>query len=204
MLKTLKYVSVMREIIEIKRKEFEVIEKVGERSYKVDRKGKIYFLKKFDNDKKGFEEIIKNQEILRNSGFQIPKVYLWDKNSLIFVTDFIDSDNIFNILKNEDLNDEIYEQFFLTFWRCKNSKISLDFDPINFKFYDGKLYYLPFKKMNFDPKRDFLSKDLPLWFFTKEFVKLAHSRFVDVDESRLLSDFEINKKMTLIGIKYYR
>ena len=142
MLKTLKYVSTMREIIEIKRKEFEVIEKVGERSYKVDRKGKTYFLKKFDNDKKGFEEIIKNQEILRNSGFQIPKVYLWDKNSLIFVTDFIDSDNIFNILKKEDLNDEIYEQFFLTFWRCKNSKISLDFDPINFKFYDGKLYYL--------------------------------------------------------------
>ena len=57
----------MKEIIEIKRKEFEIVEKIGDKSYKVERKGKFYFLKKFDNDKKGFEKVIKNQEILRNS-----------------------------------------------------------------------------------------------------------------------------------------
>ena len=42
MLKTLEYVCYfMKEIIEIKRKEFEVIEKIGDRSYKVERKGKV-------------------------------------------------------------------------------------------------------------------------------------------------------------------
>ena len=46
------------EIFEIKRKIFEVVEKLGERSYKVSRKGKIYFLKDFENDKKGFEQYV--------------------------------------------------------------------------------------------------------------------------------------------------
>ena len=34
----------MNEIIEIKRKEFEVIEQLGDRSYKAERKGNLYFI----------------------------------------------------------------------------------------------------------------------------------------------------------------
>ena len=77
----------MKEIIEIKRKEFEVVEKLGDRSFKVERKGKIQFLKKFENDVKGFELFEKNQLVLKNSGLKIPKIYLWDKRSLITVVD---------------------------------------------------------------------------------------------------------------------
>lgn len=194
----------MREIIEIKRKEFEVVEKLGDRSYKVERKGKFYFLKKFENDKKGFELIVKNQEILKISGICVPKVYMWDKNSMIFVTDFIDGENVFDKLSKEDLDEKIYDCVFLDYYFCKRNKISIDFDPINFKFFEEKLYYLPFIKGEFDSKRNFLEKDLPFWFFTKDFVKLAHSRVVDVDEKRLKNDFEMNKAMTLMGIKYYR
>lgn len=194
----------MREIIEIKRKEFEVVEKLGDRSYKVERKGKFYFLKKFENDKKGFELIVKNQEILKISGICVPKVYMWDKNSMIFITDFIDGENVFDKLSIEDLDEKIYDCVFLDYYFCKRNKISIDFDPINFKFFEDKLYYLPFTKGEFDSKRNFLEKDLPFWFFTKDFVKLAHSRVVDVDEKRLKNDFEMNKAMTLMGIKYYR
>ena len=205
MLKTLEYVCYfMKEIIEIKRKEFEVIEKIGDRSYKVERKGKVYFLKKFENDIKGFQKIIKNQEILRNSGFSIPKVYMWDKGSNVFVADYIEGENVFYILKEKDLDEKILDELFKMAWYQKNSRNGIDFDPINFKFYNDKLYYLPFKLVEYDSRRDFLVKDLPYWFFTKDFVKLAHSRQVDVDESRLLNDFEMNKKMTLMAIKYYR
>ena len=205
MLKTLEYVCYfMKEIIEIKRKEFEVIEKIGDRSYKVERKGKVYFLKKFENDVKGFQAIIKNQEILRNSGYTMPKVYMWDKNANIFVTDYIDGVNVFDVLCKEDLDEKILECLFMMVYYAKRSRNYIDFDPTNFIFADNKLYYLPFKMVDYDSKRDFLVKDLPYWFFTKDFVKLAHSRQVDVDESRLLNDFEMNKKMTLMAIKYYR
>ena len=36
------------ETLIIKRKEFEVLEKLGDRSYKVSRKGKNYFVKKLE------------------------------------------------------------------------------------------------------------------------------------------------------------
>ena len=194
----------MKEIIEIKRKEFEVVEKIGDKSYKVERKGKYYFLKKFDNDKKGFEKVIKNQEILRNSGYNMPKVYMWDKNAMIFVVDYIEGETVFDLLKENDLDEKIYESLFLMVWFYKKSRNAIDFDPINFKFYNDKLYYLPYKMVDYDSNRDFLTRDLPYWFFTKDFVKLAHSRQVEVDQKRLLNDFEMNKKMTLIAIKYYR
>lgn len=194
----------MKEIIEIKRKEFEVVEKLGDRSFKVERKGNFYFLKKFEGDKAGFEAIVKNQEILRNSGITTPKVYMWDKNSMIFVTDFIEGETCFETLTKNDLDEPTLEALFSMFWYSKKAKVGIDLDPINFKYSSGRLYYLPFKKTNFDPKRDFFTKDLPNWFFTREFVKLAHSRVVDVDEKRLLSDFEMNKIMTLMAIKYYK
>ena len=194
----------MTEIIDIKRKEFEIIEKLGDRSYKVERKGKYYFLKDFGDDIKGFQKIIKNQEVLRNCGFTMPKVYMWDKNANIFVVDYIDGENVFNILCKEDLDEKILEGVFLMAWYARKARYYIDFDPINFRFSDGKLFYLPYKMVEFDSKRDFLVKDLPYWFFTKDFVKLAHSRQVEVDESRLLGDFEMNKKMTLMAIKYYR
>lgn len=194
----------MREIIEIKRKEFEVIEQIGERSYKVERKGNLYFLKKFGRDKKGFDAVIKAQEYLKMSGISVPKVYMWDKNSYIFVTDFIEGENVFDLLTKGDLEESTYEQLFNAFASARKSKNSIDFDPINFRWANNKLYYMPFLMFAFDSKRDFLTKDLPLWFFTKDFVKLAHSRGIDVDVKRLISDFEMNKKMTLMAIKYYR
>ena len=63
----------MSEIIEIKRKEFEVIEQLGDRSFKVTRKGQFYFLKKFEDDAKGFEKFVDAEHKLRVSGVVNPK-----------------------------------------------------------------------------------------------------------------------------------
>ena len=43
----------MNEIIEIKRKEYEVIEQIGEHTFKVERKGQYYFMKKYEDDPAG-------------------------------------------------------------------------------------------------------------------------------------------------------
>ena len=69
----------MKEIIEIKRKEYEVIEKMGDRSYKVNRKGDLYFLKKFELDSEGFEAFIDAEHKLRVSGVTSPKCFIFDK-----------------------------------------------------------------------------------------------------------------------------
>ena len=78
----------MNEIIEIKRKEFTVLEKMGDRSFKVERKGKIYFLKKY-NTKQELQEFEEKQHKLRFTAIDLPKIYLFDKKDLVSVVDFI-------------------------------------------------------------------------------------------------------------------
>ena len=87
----------MKEIIEIKRKEFEVLETMGEHSFKVQRKNKIFFLKKYEN-KDAFNAFVDQYRRLKITAMDIPKCYLFDKNLLISVVDFIEGDNIFDIL----------------------------------------------------------------------------------------------------------
>ena len=48
----------MVEEIEIKRKVYQVVEQIGERTFKVERKGEYFFLKKFDDDKAGFQDFV--------------------------------------------------------------------------------------------------------------------------------------------------
>ena len=62
------------EVFEIKRKIFEVIEKIGERSYKVSRNGKIYFLKDFENDRTGFNDYVETEHELNKTGINHPRI----------------------------------------------------------------------------------------------------------------------------------
>ena len=66
----------MNEIIEIKRKEYEILEKLGDRSFKVSRKGQLFFLKKFEDDPVGFEKFVEAEHRLRVSGVTNPKCFL--------------------------------------------------------------------------------------------------------------------------------
>jgi len=56
-----------------------------------------------------------------------------------------------------------------------------------------------YKKSN-----DFVEKDLRLWFYTKEFEKMLTENGQLLQHSRLLPDFDLNKKMVLTVVKYYR
>ena len=83
----------MNEIIEIKRKEFEIIEQIGEHSFKAKRKDKLYFIKKYDHDPVAFEKFVEAEHRLRVSGVTNPKCYLYDKKTRIAVVDYIEGDN---------------------------------------------------------------------------------------------------------------
>ncbi|MBO4856447.1 MAG: hypothetical protein J5511_03655 [Bacilli bacterium] len=193
----------MKEIIEIKRKEFEVLEKLGEHSYKVKRKDKIYFLKKYDN-KDSFNQFVEQYRRLKITAMDIPKCYLFDKNLLISVVDFIEGDNIFEILLKEEIkNEEIYKNLFLAEWYMRREKLRIDFHPDNFIFNGKKLYYLPYKFGKFEPNYDFNMNDLRLWFITKQFAQYAKSKGIDFDDSRVGNEYATNKQIALMAVKYY-
>ena len=194
----------MNEIIEIKRKEYEVIEQISDHTYKVERKGQYYLMKKFEDDPAGFEKFVDAEHDLRVSGVTNPKCYLYDKKLRIAILEYIEGETCFDILLKEDLSESIIEQLFKTFWYAKNDRLALDYSPKNFVFSNGKLYYLPFIVGRFTSNEQFVQKDIMLWFFTKDFIKYCHSLGIDIDQSRLKSDYETNKSIALMTVKYYR
>ncbi len=193
----------MKEIIEIKRKEFEVLEKMGEHSFKVQRKNKIFFLKKYDN-KDAFNAFVDQYRRLKITAMDIPKCYLFDKNLLISVVDFIEGDNIFDLLLREDIkNEEIYKFLFQDEWYMRREKLRIDFHPENFKFDGKKLYYLPYKYGKFEPDYDFNMKDLRLWFPTKQLSAYVKNKGYEFDDSRIGNEYATNKQIALMAVKYY-
>ena len=194
----------MNEIIEIKRKEYEVIEQISDHTYKVESKGQYYLMKKFEDDPAGFEKFVDAEHDLRVSGVTNPKCYLYDKKLRIAILEYIEGETCFDILLKEDLSESIIEQLFKTFWYAKNDRLALDYSPKNFVFSNGKLYYLPFIVGRFTSNEQFVQKDIMLWFFTKDFIKYCHSLGIDVDQSRLKSDYETNKNIALMTVKHYR
>ena len=194
----------MVEEIEIKRKVYQVVEQLGDRSFKVERKGTYYFLKKFDNDKEGFEKFVDCEHRLRVSGVTNPKCFLYDKNLRWAVIEYVEGDNCLEMLAREELPEEIIKLMFTAFWYARNDHMALDMKPDNFVYSNGKLYYMPFKVEKFITNDNFVQRDIRLWFFTKDFVKYCHSKGIDVDESPLKSDYETNKYIALMTVKYYR
>lgn len=194
----------MVEEIEVKRKIYQIIEQIGERSYKVSKKDDVFLLKKFEGDNKGFEQFIDSEHRLRVSGVTSPKCFIFDKKTMVAVVDYIEGENCFELLQKGNLSEEIIELLFKTFWYARNDKIALDYLPENFIFYNGKLYYLPYKYSKYVNNESFIQRDIRLWFFTKEFVKHCHDKCIDVDQSQLKSDYETNKKIALMTVKYYR
>ena len=193
----------MKETINIKRKEFVVIEKMGEQSFKVERKGKVFFLKKYDK-RDELEEFIKNSRRLKITALETPKVYMFDKDQLISVVDFIEGDNILDLLlKNDSLDELIYKFILADEWYMRKEKLKIDFAPNNFKFNGKKLVYLPFKTLPFEQNYNFTMKEFRLWFYTKEFSKYVKSLGYSFDDSKIGNEYATNKQMALMAVKYY-
>ena len=194
----------MREEIEVKRKVYTVVEQIGEHSFKVERKGQYFFLKKFEDDAKGFEGFCDAEHRLRVSGVTNPKCYLYDKKTRMAVLEYIEGDTCLEALLGGELPESALEKLFLTFWYARNDRMELNYQPDNFIFTNGKLYYLPFVYKKYTNNEQFVQKDIRLWFFTKDFIKYCHDKGIEVDESHLKSDYEINKNIALMTVKYYR
>ena len=194
----------MVEEIEIKRKVYQVVEQLSDHCFKVERKGTYYLLKKFDDDREGFDNFVDCEHRLRVSGVTNPKCFLYDKKIRWAIIEYIEGDNCLYNLFCGELPENIIELLFKTFWYAKNDRLALDYSPINFVYSNGKLYYLPFKCDAYTNNEQFVQKDIRLWFFTKEYIKYCHSLGLSPDESKLKSDYEINKSIALMTVKYYR
>ena len=197
-------IVIAMEVFEIKRKIFEVIEKLGDRSYKVSRKGKIFFLKDFENDKKGFENYVESEWKLNNTGIPHPKIYAYDKNILVVASEFIEGTTVLEDLMKEDLSDRYYELAFKANWFVKKDKLAIDYSPEKWKLFNDKLYYLGQICGEFDEHHYFEKEPLRLWFYTKDLAKHLIKLGLPVNRNRVPeNEAMVNKQMALKVVKYY-
>ena len=189
---------------EIKRKFFDVIEQIGDRTYKVQRKNDIYFLKDYGEDREGFDNFVDKLQTFKVCGVKTPKVYAYDKNQRIVVMEFIEGDTMDQYLSVADLTDGMYQKLFQTYWLAKQDKLYLDYRPENFVYSNDKFYYLAFDYKKFVNNDKFINQDIRLWFPTEELKNYIESRGFDFNASRIKSEYEANKFLTLVTIKYYR
>ena len=193
----------MKEIISIKRKDFEVLETLGEHSFKVERHGKIFFLKKYDNKDK-FNVFIKKSHRLKITAIDTPKVYMFDKDQMISVVEFIEGPTMLECLSKEDItNEEIYRLLMLIEWYGRREKIRIDFLPENFIFTGKKLFYLPYAFKDFEQGYNFNMKDIRYWFPTKELSAYVKSKGLSFDDKRIGNEYAVNKQIALMVVKYH-
>lgn len=195
----------MVEQIEIKRKVFDVVEDIGKRTKKVQRKGTFYFLKDFGKETRQFLDYVDGFNKLKVTGIRVPKVVMYDKAKNIVITEFIEGKTVLDELLEKDLDEKYFEMAFQTNFYCKKDKISIDFDPKNFKEKDGKLFYLSMNCTDYNQKWDFEKNHIVLWFYSREFVKYLKNNFLPIDEVRANKDQgALNKQLALIVVKYYK
>ena len=189
-----------------KRKVFIIKDLIDSDSKIVERKGKLFKVQHFSNTNE-FDKTIRINKVFSTSGIQVPKIRFLNKkeNDIIFV--YIEGNSIVEKLQYGDLQEDIYDELFKMYWRCKQEKIELDFSPLNFVFSSGKLYYLStiysIVQDRAAGQEKFLNKDLRLWFYTKEAVDFLKQNGLKT-EGTLEEEYATNKRITLMCVKYYK
>ena len=192
------------ENITVKRKTFEIIAPLGERSFKVKRKDKTYFLKDFQGNKEEFDTFLRTYKRFSNTAINYPKMYVADKHTYRVVLQYVEGEYILDMLINGELEEQFYEMVFEIDWYARNDKMQLDLRPDQFKFDGKKMYYLPFRYRVFDGKETFSTHYIKYWFYTDELVKYLKDMGLPYDEKRVGNPYQKNKEMALMAVKYYK
>lgn len=196
----------MLEEIEIKRKVFQVVGNLGKRTRIVERKKVQYFLKDFGNETRQFLDYIEGYNKLKMSGIKVPKVYMYDKSRNIVIAEYIPGKTVLEELIDHDLKERHFEEAFNCNYYCRKEKLSIDFDPKNFKLLQERMVYLPMTCDKYNDRWSFEKNHIVIWFYSREFVKYLKNNLLDVDAERAntKSQAEMNKQIALMVVKYYK
>lgn len=194
----------MKNLIEIKRKEFEVLKQLGDYSWLATRKNKLYFIKDFGKDEDRFWIYVETENKLNSTGIAHPKVYTYDKHTHFVASEFVEGEKITDLLLKENLSDLILELIFKANWFSKRNKVALNYEPNYWIFSNNKLFYIGVINEKYDTKLDFEKHGIRLWFYTRDFVSYLTKNGIRGDLSRIgENESSVNKRIALAVVKYY-
>lgn len=185
------------------KKEYQIISLLKEdefhKSYKCERNGKLYFVKVF-LDAPSFQADASNHKILKKYGINIPKLIKSNKKDLTNTYQFIDGDNVLQVIARQELDEIYYEQLFHIYRFARFSKIELDYHPENYVLYNNELYYLSHNFIPQNQEKNLENFGIYFWFYSDELAQYLKENNLPVDKKRILSKGEVNKKIVLTSI----
>ena len=189
--------------IKIGFKTYKIIEPLEDGSFIAERKGKQYLIRDTHQNLKEYYHLLDSYKRFANTGIKHAKIRGKDKKRGLVVIDYIQGETVFDMLKNDDLPEIVYEKIFLMAYMAKVEKKSLNFNPELFKFDGKELYYTSEELYEFNDETKFINKGIRLWFYTREFVALLNEKGLTADKSRIKEDYVVNKQIVLMTCKYY-
>lgn len=194
------------ETLIIKRKEFEIIEQINENCYKVSRKGKDYFVKKFEPKSDEYNDYVYAANRIKSALVLAPRIRLTDKKNGYVVSDYITGQTVLEYLCENDPTDDdpIYKNIFITTHLARVNGIVLNCKPNNWIITKNGLVYMKHVFDVYSKDKDFTQTDIKLWFLTRELARFANDRGYVFNVNRLKDEYLTNKRMVLITCKYYQ
>lgn len=192
------------ETIKFKNKEYEVIEKFPNKKLHVKRKKKEFVIVPFDNQE-AFNSYLINKKQLKKNKVEMTKVLKKDQAGLLVLEQYIEGENLMEIIASNRLDDTCYKELFRIYRNNRFATILLNYKPENFikhkkYFYYVSDYIIPMNKGIAFERGD----DILLWLNTPEQKRYITSKgYTYLDRMMLTSSAEVKKKIALTCVSYW-
>lgn len=192
------------EQVKIKNRLFEIEKIIRDDIFVGQYKGKKYFIRKYDPKSDDGRNLAFCTKILSSTGVPFPKVYFIDKKLGYTVCEYLEGENLVDVIGKDTIPESILEQVFNASFMAKVARVTLCYEPDKFMVSNGKLFYVYPNFIKYDAEKDFVKRYLRLWFDTKELEQYLKKFGIIMAKTRLKNEYLTNKEMVLATVKYYK
>ena len=123
------------------------------------------------------EAEINDYNRLLNAGIRIPKMIAVDKENEVIIKEYINGPTIFDLVNNDEMNDDYLLQVREMASLAKQSGLNIDYFPTNFVVQEGKLYYVDYECNEYMDEWNFENWGIKYWSKTPEFMNHIYQEY---------------------------
>lgn len=192
------------EKIKFRNKEFDVVEIFLNKKIHVKYKNRDFVIVPF-NTIEDYETYLKHKKVLKKCKIEMPKIIKKDRAKLLLLEQYIEGENLLNIIAANRLDNKMYEELFRIYRNNRFAKILLNYKPENFVKHRKYFYYTSSEVTTIDRGIAFeRSDDILLWMNTENQKRYIESKkLIYVDRNLYTNQGEIKKQIALLCVSYW-
>lgn len=191
-------------IIELNKKQFTFLQKLGPNKTLVERNHKRFVIISFEN-MDALKQYLSHKKTLAKMKVEMSKVLKVDKKNLLVLENYIIGESLASILSMDRITDDDYMELFRVYRNNRFAKILLNYKPDNFIKTNKGFYYTSDEVTSSDSGIAFeRSDDILLWINTEKQKKYIERLGIPYFERVLITNSgEIKKKIALLCTAFW-